>query len=368
IHPGARAPSEPPVPSPQVSISSMLSSLHPLKKWSLRESRGGSILGLKPILIVSSVSLGLSLSLSLVVESIYLMAFLRVLYGIFCGLLVIMGESWVCARGSEKSRGSFVGLYAGLFTGCQLLGPFLIYLFGYESISPTVMICAFIFILSVMILFSRYDEIDFSRGKGSSLLPLILSVPFLVYSVFIFASFDGVVLAMFPAYGVHNGYSVEVAALIITVVFLGDAVTQPLIGWASDRVGHARMHFMCCTVFLISIVLVYLSVGTKGFWFILFILGASGGGIYTLALVRAGDKFNGVSLVAINSVFSFVWGVGSFSGPIAAGFSVDVYGANGLVYFLIGMGMTVVFFNCLSLTRKAGRWRVSINKQGAPRA
>lgn len=42
IHPGAREPSAPPVPGSPGSISSSCSLLHPLKKWSLRQTRGGS--------------------------------------------------------------------------------------------------------------------------------------------------------------------------------------------------------------------------------------------------------------------------------------------------------------------------------------
>jgi len=44
-HAGARRPSAPTVPEPPGSTCLLCSSLHPLKDWSLRESRGGSLFG-----------------------------------------------------------------------------------------------------------------------------------------------------------------------------------------------------------------------------------------------------------------------------------------------------------------------------------
>src|SRR5207244_1144562 len=43
VHPAAPPPAAPPAPAPPVRTCSVVPWLHPLKQWSLRQSRGGSV-------------------------------------------------------------------------------------------------------------------------------------------------------------------------------------------------------------------------------------------------------------------------------------------------------------------------------------
>jgi MFS family permease len=64
-------------------------------------------------------------------------------------------------------------------------------------------------------------------------------------------------------------------------------------------------------------------------------MGACGFGIYTVGLAQLGDNFHGADLITGTSTFSTMWGLGALIGSILAGFSMDLWGPNGLPVSLL---------------------------------
>ena len=56
---------------------------------------------------------------------------------------------------------------------------------------------------------------------------------------------------------------------------------------------------------------------TLAVWPLLFVVGATGYGIYTMALIELGNRFTGSALVAGNAAFAVMWGIGGIAGSIA---------------------------------------------------
>jgi hypothetical protein len=62
----------------------------------------------------------------------------------------------------------------------------------------------------------------------------------------------------------------------------------------------------------------------------LFIWGAIAFGTYTVAMIDLGDRFTGALLLAGNSAFGVMWGIGGIIGPAVAGVTMDLIGSEGL--------------------------------------
>ena len=77
-----------------------------------------------------------------------------------------------------------------------------------------------------------------------------------------------------------------------------------------------------------------LAFGTWMFWALLPVAGAASAGIYTVALAELGDRFSGHELVTGTASFATIWGLGAILGALLAGWSIEVFGPDGLLYML----------------------------------
>lgn len=247
----------------------------------------------------------------------------RLLLGGAMGVVVILGESWVNVLCDEARRGQVVAFYAACFTGCQLGGPALIGLLGAQS--PWLV--ALVVLANLLALAAVARGLPGGWGQAAedevrtfSLAGFLRVAPALCTGVLFFAFFDAVVLSLFPVYASAHGYAVGIAALMVTVILAGDMVCQVPLGWLSDRTERSRLHLVCGVAALgIGMALPWLITRPTLLWPALVLLGAVAGGVYTLALVRIGERFSGQDLVTANACVGMLWGIGSLVGPLLSG-------------------------------------------------
>ncbi|WP_050570976.1 MFS transporter [Dickeya zeae] len=299
------------------------------------------------LLALSTWGMGISLTLSFYLDNVALLAVPRFMMGFCCGLIIVIGESWVSGHTAEHRRGVLVGLYATAFTGLQLLGPLLISFTGLNDPTGLLLILALHGLCLLMVPGASFSRLALSAHRQHNLFSLLLAAPALAMAVFAFAFFDGAVLSMLPLYGMAHGYEESLAVLLVTVLFIGDALLQVPLGWISDKLGTVRVHLACGVMFVLMLAGLPFSYGTGWVWANVFVLGAVAGSIYTLSLVRAGKSFSGVDLVAINALFGVLWGVGSFSGPLVSGSLMQWYGRDGLIAILVLLGLLFLAANAL---------------------
>lgn len=247
----------------------------------------------------------------------------RLLLGVAMGVVVILGESWVNVLCDEARRGQVVAFYAACFTGCQLGGPALIGLLGAQS--PWLVALVVLANLLALAAVARglpggWGQVAEDEVRTFSLAGFLRVAPALCTGVLFFAFFDAVVLSLFPVYASAHGYAVGIAALMVTVILAGDMVCQVPLGWLSDRTERSRLHLVCGVAALgIGMALPWLITRPTLLWPALVLLGAVAGGVYTLALVRIGERFNGQDLVTANACVGMLWGIGSLVGPLLSG-------------------------------------------------
>lgn len=276
-------------------------------------------------LALCALSIGLLEGPSL---SLYAMGLLRLLMGLGLGLIVILSESWVNELCDDANRGKSVALYTTAFTGCQLLGPSLIALLGAQGPWVVVVVGGAFVLAWVGALCSLADNTLHPHEPGAARLSLwgfVRLAPTLCLGVLFFSFFDSVILAMFPVYGAAMGYTATLAALMVTVILLGDMAFQLPLGWLADRLNRKRLHLLCgALVLTLGLALPWLMGSGPLLWPALVLLGATAGAIYTLSIIQIGQRFRGQALVTANAGAGLLWGVGSVLGPLLSGALMQV--------------------------------------------
>ncbi len=172
--------------------------------------------------------------------SLYSLGLARVAMGLGAGLIIILGETWVNEMAEDATRGRLVAVYTTCFTFFQLLGPGLVSLLGTEgpAVLGIVSVGYAVAIAVVWLILPLEDQQPLhAESRTFSVLGFIRIAPALCVGILFFAFFDSVVLSLFPVYAATHGYSIKLAALMVTIILLGDTAFQFPLGWLSDKLG-----------------------------------------------------------------------------------------------------------------------------------
>ena len=294
-------------------------------------------LGMRTTMLACIAASAISIALLDVTAHLTAWFALRVLMGAASGVLIALGETLVNELSPHGHRGRAVAVYTTTFTVCQLCGPATLSTMDSHSLWPGA-ISMTVHLMSAGLFWTlfRYKRPDDPEDEADvSIWTCARASPELCAGVLFFALFDAVMLSLFPIYGLHHGYAVGVATLMVTVVFVGDAVLQFGIGWLADRMSANVLFRLCGAATLgLSLLLPVLMPHTWIVWPALAMLGAVAGGIYTLALIQMGQRYRGHALVAANASAGFAWGLGSLFGPLIAGGAALLHPGMGLPFTL----------------------------------
>jgi MFS family permease len=259
----------------------------------------------------------------------------RLLMGASAGILFALGEARILEVSGERARGRWTGVYAMTLTACQFAGPALLAALGTNAVTPIAIAVALHLVAIVLLFRSGWRSALPETESGLRLVDFLRHCLPLAVAVLFFAMFDSAMLSLLPVYGLRIGLATRLAVLMVTVLFLGDASLQVAIGWAADRFGRTRVHAACGL--LASSVALGLPLGlvlTPAMWPALFLIGGAAGGLYTLAIVRIGDRFRGAALISANAFVGILWGVGGLLGPLLGGASMAGLNPQGLMLFV----------------------------------
>jgi MFS family permease len=116
----------------------------------------------------------------------------------------------------------------------------------------------------------------------------------------------------------------------LSVAFLGNTVLQIPIGWLSDRSSRRQVMVLCAVLTALgALLLPGLPDRLPLFLGVLFVFGATAGGLYTMAMSELGDRFSGSDLVAGNAAFAIAFGMGGMIGGPITGAAMQLTGNGG---------------------------------------
>lgn len=304
--------------------------------------------GKRQAMLIATVVSAISLLPLLSSLPLWLLFPLRLITGLASGVLICLGETWINELSPESRRGRILAIYTTIFTVSQLLGPSFIAYYGVEDKSP-LLICTLLHVISVALFLIMDQKIGdrisaTARESNFSIIQFVKVAPGICAGILFFAFFDGTILSMFPIYGMGMGHTEAIAAMMISAILAGDAIMQMPFGWLADHMNREKLYRICgvATLFA-SCMLPLLITHTYLIWVLLFVLGATAGAIYTIALVQIGQYFSGNDLIIANAAAAMLWGVGNLSGPLLAGVATSI-SPSGLPLLLIVIAALFLWF------------------------
>jgi len=270
---------------------------------------------------------------------------LRIVLHFALTVLFVLSEYWINASAPPEKRGLVLGIYATSLSLGFAFGPWLFSKIGSTGGLPFYVGFAIILIATIPVLIAWRDSPDFEEGEHVPFLPFIFAVPTATMAVFVFGAVETGGFALFPVFGARVGYTEGDAALLLTMIGLGNVLMQIPLGIISDRISDRRKLLLFCAVtgLLGMLALPYL----MGNWYlmagVLFLWGGVVAGLYTVGLAHLGSELTGRELASANAAFIFCYAIGMLAGPQAVGVGMDAMGPKG---FPLTLG---IFFAAFAL-------------------
>ncbi|CAH2401398.1 MFS transporter [Mesorhizobium ventifaucium] len=272
---------------------------------------------------------------------------LRVLLHIALTVLFILSEFWISTSAPPRRRGLVLGIYATVLSLGFAAGPWLFAQLGSAGFLPFGVIMALVTLAAIPVLAARNESPTIlSNGETSNFLRYIWLVPTATAAVLVFGAVETGGFALFPVYGNRIGYSEADAALLLTMIGLGNVLLQIPLGMISDRVSDRRYLLLACATIGLAgtIFMPHFAQDWHLMAALLFVWGGVVAAMYTIGLAHLGSKLSGHDLASANAAFVLCYGVGMVLGPQAIGIGMDLFGPSGFGWAL---GMFFAFYIAL---------------------
>ncbi len=263
---------------------------------------------------------------------------LRVVLNFSLTILFILSEFWITSSAPPHRRGFVLGLYATVLSLGFAAGPWLFSVIGSDGFAPFAVAFVLIAFSAVPIAAAWRESPDISghAHMQAGFLRYILLVPAATIAVLIYGAVETGGFSLFPVYGARIGYDEASAALLLTMIGLGNVLLQIPIGMVSDRMRDRRVLLVACAA--IGLVGMVLLPFISSLWWLtaamLFVWGGVVAGLYTVGLAHLGARLSGRDLASANAAFVLCYGIGMLAGPQLIGISMDVVGPHGFAWSL----------------------------------
>ncbi|MGV8939669.1 MAG: MFS transporter [Allorhizobium sp.] len=252
--------------------------------------------------------------------------------------LFILSEFWINAAAPPSRRGLVLGIYATVLSIGFACGPLIFSVVGSDGVLPFAIGAVAIMVAAIPIYVARKESPMLNEKPERHFLRYILLVPTATAAVFVFGAVEAGGLSLFPIYATRSGFSVSEAALLLTVMGVGNMVFQIPLGMLSDRLTDRRplLSLMALVGLVGSLLLPFLTHSWELMAIVLLLWGGSVSGLYTVGLSHLGSRLTGADLAAANAAFIFCYAVGTVAGPQAIGAAIDISGNHGFAWAIAG--------------------------------
>ncbi|WEX78634.1 MFS transporter [Sinorhizobium numidicum] len=282
---------------------------------------------------------------------------LRVVFHGAITVLFILSEFWINATAPPNRRGFVLGIYGTVLSLGFASGPLLFSILGSEGILPFAVGAGVILLAAIPIFLARDESPVLDEKPDRHFMRYVFLVPTATAAVFIFGAVESGGLSLFPIFGTRAGFTESQAALLLTVMGVGNFIFQIPIGMLSDRVKDRRTLLSAMT--LIGLIgALFLPMLVESWIMMALVLLFWGGcvsGLYTVGLSHLGSRLQGADLAAANAAFVFSYAVGTVAGPQAIGAAMDVTGNDGFAWAIAGFFGLYVALSVVRIVLKPKR-------------
>ena len=278
---------------------------------------------------------------------------LRAVLHIALTVLFILSEFWISSCAPPHHRGFVLGIYATVLSLGFAAGPWIFAQLGSGGFAPFGAVFAIVMVALIPVLAAWRESPRIAPrqdGSHSGFLRYIWLVPTATGAVLVFGAVETGGFALFPVYGARSGFTEGDAALLLSMIGLGNVLMQIPMGMISDRIRDRRHLLIACAA--VGLLGVALMPSIAGNWHllagVLFLWGGVVAALYTIGLAHLGSRLSGHELANANAAFVLCYGLGMVLGPQAIGIGMDMFGTEG---FPMALGAFFLAYLVLAVAR-----------------
>ena len=298
--------------------------------WSMRNMEARSLL-------LGGVAFEILLIFALMsTQSIIAWFAIRFLGGLVGSVLFVVTETWIIEITPRVHHGRVMGFYNTTLALSFALGPLMLSMTGAQGTLPFLAGIGLMVLAGFPLLWAGRYVPNSSDNPGFSVVSFAFVAPLLALDCFVVAFKELATTSLMPVYGLRIGMSESSATLMLFFGAAGGALLQFPIGWAADHFNPRKVLVACALAGLAGAAVWPFVVGVPFLlWTTLFLWWGLFAGVYTVAMILAGQWFKGAELATAMAAFGVFWGVGAFVGPMAGGVSMDLWNPYGLPLTLV---------------------------------
>ncbi|MGA0531515.1 MFS transporter [Hansschlegelia sp. KR7-227] len=274
---------------------------------------------------------------------------LRFLFGASLAVLFVLSEFWINAFAPERARGLVMGVYATSLSVGFAAGPAILAVTGSDGLAAY-LVCAGLYAAAAL-------PVAFARGlapaiekpnRARGVMYFIAIAPLATGGAFVFGAVETGGFTFLPLFGTEVGLTVQTAALLVSMMAVGNIASQIPIGLVSDRVDRRWLILALAACGLAGAVAIpFVAHDHVALFALVAVWGGVVGGLYTVALAHLGARFSGVDLATANAAFVMMYSIGLMAGPPLLGVGFDLSRPHGAFYavaLLLGAYVVIAAF------------------------
>ena len=291
------------------------------------------------------------------------------------GILIIV-ESWLNDRATNKTRGKVLSLYMFITFFAFALGNLLLNISSPQNYEPFILISLLFSIALIPILLTKRKPPTFKKTSSIKIKELYKISPFGSFSTFCSGFIFSAMFTMLSVYAVTMNLSVFDISILLFAVTLSGALFQWPIGSLSDKHDRRLVIIGCCILASIFAILSisasglsfnnliaeemirfnYFSLGTgmdktKLFIFIILLSGMTLP-LFALNLALVNDYIPKEKFVAAGAGLNIIFGLGAMAGPIICSILMNVLGPNGFFVHLLMFFIIITVFGLFRMSKR----------------
>jgi MFS family permease len=258
---------------------------------------------------------------------------LRFLMGVSLAVLFVLSEFWINAAAPEKARGLVMGIYATVLSLGFAAGPTILALFDRNSITPYLIAAALFVGAALPVAFAGGLAPKIEKSAKTNFVGYLLAAPSAIAAAFVFGAVETGGMSFLPLYGLRMGYSEVSAAMLVSILAMGNVLVQIPLGFISDKVDRHKLLLLLGIVGAVGAALMPLIAHRTEILFpVVAIWGGLIAGLYTVGLAHLGAQFQGAPLAGANATFIMLYSLGMLAGPPLMGAGLDIWNPHGLPF------------------------------------
>ena len=287
------------------------------------------------------------------------------------GILIIV-ESWLNDRATNKTRGKVLSLYMFFTFFAFTIGNLLLNISSPNSYEPFILISLLFSVALIPILLTKRKPPTFKKTSSIKIKELLKISPFGSFSMFCTGFIFAAMFTMLAVYAVTMNLSVFEISILLVGTTLAGAIFQWPIGSLSDKYDRRLVIIGCCifssifAVFSIAasglsfdnliiekyIILSYSSMDkTKLFIFIILLSGMTLP-MFALNLALVNDYISKEKFVAAGAGLNMIFGLGAIAGPLICSVLMNFLGPNGFFVHLLIFLLAITFFGVYRVNKR----------------